>query len=138
MDDIWNDSDTPMNSPSPTPSEEPPPAPPSPLTERQADLVASYIYRDNWVTDLINTATDLQIKLSRERDLPEKYIAEPKKLLAEAEESLIAQRQAKRQKEREIEAEEARLRKLGTPEAKAQLAEIGFYMGREKTRILFR
>jgi hypothetical protein len=138
MDDIWNDSDTPMNSPSPTPSEEPPPAPPSPLTERQANLVASYIYRDNWVTDLMNTVTDLQIKLSRERDLPEKYIVEPKKLLAEAEESLIAQRQAKRQKEREIEAEEALLRKLGTPEAKAQLAEIGFYMGREKTRILFR
>jgi hypothetical protein len=139
MDEIWNDSDTPMAFPtSSTPSEEPPPARPSPLTRRQTDLVAAYIYCKNWVTDLMSTVVDLQIKLARERDSPEKYLAEPKKLLEEAEESLIAQRELKRQKEREIEGEEARLRKLGTPEAKVQLAEIGFYIGREKTRILFR
>jgi hypothetical protein len=139
MDDIWNDSDTAMTSPtSPTPSGELPPARPSPLTQRQTNLVAAYIYRKDWVTDLMSTIVDLQIKLARERDFPEKYLAEPKKLLEEAEESLVAQRQLKRQKEREIEAEEASLRKMGTPEAKAQLADIGFYVGREKMRVSFR
>jgi hypothetical protein len=129
--DIWSDSDTLMTpSTSSASAEQPPPGRPSPLTQRQNDLLVAYLYHKERVDDMMNTVVDLQIKLARERDLPEKYLVEPKEKLTLAEEDLIHHRDLKRRKEAEIVAEEARLSKIGTLEAKTQLEEIGWYMGR--------
>jgi hypothetical protein len=136
MNDIWLDTSTPTPSSTPsTPSSQPPP---SPLTDRQARLIGTYMSTKDAVTDFMNTVLDLQIKLAREADLAEQYLEEPRDLLCQAEEGLIEHRALMRRKERGIEEEEARLRKVGTRAAREQLAEIAFFMGRTKTGVLLR
>jgi hypothetical protein len=137
MNGIWRDSSTPLTSSIPsTSSSQLPHA--SPLTDHQARLIDIYMSTKNDVTDMMNTVLDLQIKLAREADLAEIYLEEPRDLLCRAEDGLIEHRALMRRVKRDIEGEEARLRKMGTREARTQLAEIVLFMGRTKTEVLFR
>ncbi|KAI4636561.1 hypothetical protein J4E83_001516 [Alternaria metachromatica] len=129
MDDIW--SDTEMSETSFTTTESSPP--PSPiLTDYQNNLIATYAFHSDSISDLINIAVDLEISVRRERDEPSlPYLTED---LEKTRGELVLHRDAKRRIERNLKKEKLKMVVgRGSIAAKQQLNEIGRYMEVDKT-----
>jgi len=131
MDDIW--SDTEMSETSLTTTESSPP--PSPiLTDYQNNLIATFAFHSDSISDLMNIAVDLEISVRRERDEPSlPYLTED---LEKTRGELVLHRDAKRRIERNLKKEKERLKMVvgnGSIVAKQQLNEMARYMEVDKT-----
>ena len=137
MNDVWSDIDD-GSMPSPPSSafsfDAPETGPPSQLTQRQNSLISIYLLHNSHTIDLMNIIVDLEIAVRRERDEPGLQCLRDE--LAKAQVDLVMHREGRRKKEVQIREEEGRLRKVlrdGKSEerrvARAQLDEIGYYMG---------
>ncbi|KAH6882665.1 hypothetical protein BKA58DRAFT_447300 [Alternaria rosae] len=131
MDAIW--SDTEMSETSLITTESSPPSSPI-LTDYQNNLIATYSFHSDRISDLMSTAVGLEISVRRERDEPSlPYLTED---LENTRGELVLHRDAKRRIEKNIKKEKERLKAVvgdGSIVAKQQLNEIGRYMEEDKT-----
>lgn len=110
----------------------PPPCPI--LTDYQNNLVATYSFHIDRISDLMNIVVDLEIGVRRERGEPSlPYLTED---LEKERGELVLHRDAKRRIERNIKKEKEKLKMVvgdGSIVAKQQLDEIGRHLEEDKT-----
>ena len=132
MDDIWSDTEMSETSFTTTESSSPPPSPI--LTDYQNNLIATYAFHSDSISDLMNIAVDLEISVRRERGEPSlPYLEED---LEKTRGELVLHRDAKRRIERNLKKEKEKLKMVvgnGSIVAKQQLNEMARYMEVDKT-----